>query len=263
MKKNRILNIILSVCIAAGVIFALDYVISEFFSGESGINSVSGGEVIRFEASEIDEISFSLIASELVFSEGESFGVEVEGDYITYTKSGKKLSVIEKTHSLSLLGTDSKVTVYIPDFVNFSKIDINMGSGEFIADKIKCNNLIFKSGAGEAKIGELLAASSARISSGAGSLTIESGEINNAKLKCGAGEISVKAGIFGKSKLDCGIGELNLTLAGEKDKYMFDVDSSIGEVTLDGEKIGDGKYGSGENTVEIDVGVGEININFE
>ena len=52
-------------------------------------------------------------------------------------------------------------------------------------------------------------------------------------------------------------------LIGEEDDYKIELDKGIGEATLDGKEMSDDSvYGAGENYVEIDGGVGKLNITF-
>ena len=79
----------------------------------------------------------------------------------------------------------------------------------------------------------------------------------------GVGELNLKSRIEGKSELDYGIGETELTLLGSREEYKIEIDKGIGEARLDGESMRDDSvYGSGENFIEIDGGIGEINIEF-
>ena len=59
------------------------------------------------------------------------------------------------------------------------------------------------------------------------------------------------------------MGELNLTLTGTREDYCITLDKGVGKATLDGVKMSDDVvYGDGENTIEIDGGVGELKIGF-
>ena len=54
-----------------------------------------------------------------------------------------------------------------------------------------------------------------------------------------------------------------MILLGSKDDYKIELDKGIGEATLEGESLKDDSvYGSGENKIDIDGGVGAINIDF-
>lgn len=80
----------------------------------------------------------------------------------------------------------------------------------------------------------------------------------------GVGELNLTSELSGKSSIDYGVGETNLVLIGTADDYRIELDKGIGEATLDGIKMGDDSvYGAGNNTIEIDGGVGELKIIFK
>ena len=50
----------------------------------------------------------------------------------------------------------------------------------------------------------------------------------------------------------------------KKENYTIDISKGIGTITLDGEKVEDNKkYENGDNFLEINGGIGNINIEFE
>ena len=94
-------------------------------------------------------------------------------------------------------------------------------------------------------------------------LTINGGTLCNLALDMGVGELTLKSRIEGKSDLNYGIGEANLTLLGGREDYQIELDKGIGEARLEGENMRDDSvYGAGRNLIEIDGGIGEINIRF-
>ena len=78
------------------------------------------------------------------------------------------------------------------------------------------------------------------------------------------GHTELVLSLSGKSEINMGIGELEITLLGEKEGYSIDVDKGLGAVTIDGKNMQDGDvYGSGDNRIEVDGGVGSINVKFK
>ena len=55
-----------------------------------------------------------------------------------------------------------------------------------------------------------------------------------------------------------------ISLIGSKDDYKVDIDKGIGNITVDGKTVTDfGSSGNGQNHIEINGGVGTINLNFK
>lgn len=77
------------------------------------------------------------------------------------------------------------------------------------------------------------------------------------------GEFTFDGKITGKSKIDSGVGEIKVNLIDKKEDYTIDISKGIGTITLDGEKVEDNKkYENGDNFLEINGGIGNINIKF-
>ena len=102
------------------------------------------------------------------------------------------------------------------------------------------------------------------MSSGAGKLVILNGEMNDLSVDMGVGELELTGKLTGSSTVDYGIGKAKLTLIGNIDDYRIELDKGVGGATLDGEAMSDeGVYGSGQNRISVDGGVGNLRIQFE
>ena len=98
---------------------------------------------------------------------------------------------------------------------------------------------------------------------GAGALNIKGGVIGGLELDLGVGKTDITAALNGKAAINCGVGETNINIIGQKGDYTIDVDLGIGAITLEGMRIkNDTVIGDGKNELEIDGGVGNINIEF-
>lgn len=61
--------------------------------------------------------------------------------------------------------------------------------------------------------------------------------------------------------MDSGVGAININLIDNLENYTIDVSKGLGFVTLDGKKLEmDRIYGTGENYLSVDGGIGEIKI---
>ena len=94
-------------------------------------------------------------------------------------------------------------------------------------------------------------------------MTINGGGLANLDFDMGVGKVVLTSALTGEGKIDYGVGELSLTLIGSAEDYRIELDKGIGEALLDGQKMADDTvYGQGKNTLEIDGGVGSMNIRF-
>ena len=61
-----------------------------------------------------------------------------------------------------------------------------------------------------------------------------------------------------------GVGRSDVTLIGSKDDYQFDIEKDLVSITVDGKAVTDfGSSGNGQNHIEMEGGVGAINLNFK
>ena len=80
----------------------------------------------------------------------------------------------------------------------------------------------------------------------------------------GIGELHYTGTLTGNSKVDYGVGETNLTLTGSEKDYQIILDKGVGDAIVNGMSMGDNStYGNGVNRIEVDGGVGDLNIMFQ
>lgn len=141
----------------------------------------------------------------------------------------------------------------------------NTSAGEIILTvpaNAELRSFELEAGAGSVEI-EYLNTQKAELNMGAGALNIKGGVIGGLELDLGVGKTDITAALNGKAAINCGVGETNINIIGQKGDYTIDVDSGIGAITLEGMRIkNDTVIGDGKNELEIDGGVGNINIEF-
>ena len=83
-------------------------------------------------------------------------------------------------------------------------------------------------------------------------------------MEMGVGELNLTSRLQGNCNLDMGVGKSNITLVGERDDYSINVEKGLGGVSVDGNKLTDfGSIGKGACALDINGGVGAINIRFK
>ena len=75
----------------------------------------------------------------------------------------------------------------------------------------------------------------------------------------GVGSCKLNLEILNNSEIDAGIGKIDLNLIG--DNYKFKVNKGIGKITINNNEMKDKTItGTGTSFIDIDGGIGEINI---
>lgn len=157
-----------------------------------------------------------------------------------------------------------RVTVYVPaDFVA-EKVKLETGAGNLSLEGLKTDELKISAGAGNIN-GTDLTAEKADIDGGVGNINLNNVKFSDTVLDCGVGNMDISGVLSGDTKLDNGVGDVELDLTGNVNDYNINVDSGIGSVRLNGEKIsGDNKYSSdAANEIKVDGGIGNVRINIK
>lgn len=255
----------------AFAVFLSVSIIGGIFTGLAGVSFLfsdkdrePAGEMQVYPTDgEISSLWVNLSAAELRIRTSDKFSVESNHKYISVSLNDGKLVITETKKVISPFHNNVTVILYVPESFVFDEAEIEAGAGEVKIDALSADVLTLTLGAGEAEIKNLTANSRADIDGGAGELEINGGCLHNLELDMGVGELSLKSRIEGKSSLNYGIGETTLTLLGSREDYQIELDKGIGEARLEGEIMRDDSvYGAGENRIEIDGGIGELNIKF-
>ena len=252
--------IFLSVTIIGGIITALAGV-SYIFSG--GSKEVAG-EMQEYPVDEdISSLSLSLSGAELKIKTADKFSVESNHNYISVESENGQLCIKETKKLFSFYPGGVMVILNIPEGFVFDEAAVETGAGKVEIESLSADVLSLSLGAGKADIKNLTANSRSDIDGGAGEVKIDGGQLCDLRLDMGVGALSLKSRIEGQSQLNYGIGETRLTLLGSHEDYQIEVDKGIGEARLAGESMrDDAVYGTGENQIEIDGGIGAIHIDF-
>ncbi|MGN0161054.1 MAG: DUF4097 family beta strand repeat-containing protein [Lachnospiraceae bacterium] len=261
-KTVKYLAIALAIFLSVSIISGICGGIASFsfvFGHRNG-----GGELTTYPVDgDVKELLIDISAADLSIKTGEGFRVESNNKYLTVTESDGKLMISEERKWFASGSEGIHLYIYIPANLKFDYAQVNAGAGSVKIEALSADVLELDLGAGEVQIDKLTAEKSARINGGAGELTIKDGLLHNMELDMGVGELNLTGRILGKSDLNYGIGEANMTLLGTKEEYRIELDKGIGEAKLEGKSMQDDSvYGSGDNRIDIDGGIGEIHITF-
>lgn len=200
----------------------------------------------------------------LSIKEGEEFKVETNSNHIKVKETSNQLYIKEENHKLIKTRVNAEVTVYVPNGYIFDDVSIDNGAGKVNFETLSTKNFLLDVGAGKVNIDYLTVSNEAKINSGAGKTVIHNTTIHNLDLDVGVGAVTLNAKLVGKNEIDAGVGSLEINLLGSLDDYKIKVDKGIGTCKIDGNSVADNTfYGTGDNIIVIDGGVGSIHVNFE
>lgn len=161
-----------------------------------------------------------------------------------------------------------QITITIPEGFIAESFTLMVRAGEVKADTILANKGDFSVEAGYLEIDKLQVPEASKYQVGAGKMRIKQILANDINVNCGVGEVHIDGWITGKSKIQTNVGNVILNLAGKWEDYSYDIDNSIGNVTIGKERIsGLGKQRTinnklAENRLIIKCDVGNISIDF-
>ena len=253
-KGIKIAAIVLAIFIICIIINAILALVGSFAYAE--------GDVTFLESyNNISNIEIDLGTTNLEIKKGVEFKVEASNvtDKFKVKKRNNTLYIEEDSFWLFGNNNAGKVIVYVPEYLE--ELNIDTGAGTTTINNISARKMNLDHGAGIIEINASTFDNS-EIDGGTGEINISSSIFTNLELDTGVGEVNFNGQILGKSNISAGIGEINLTLTGGEELYELRIDKGIGDVFLNGEDYGRSSYGNGANLIDIDGGIGEININF-
>ncbi len=254
--------IFLAVSIIGGILGAVG-VLGIFFGDDAVTKDLSTYPV----SGEIRNLEIEINAANLHIKEGSAFSVESNLKNLKVTDKNGYL-MVKDTSRNALFGSETYenavLTICVPKGTVFDHVDLFTGAGKVTMDALSAKTLDFVLGTGEVTISSLTATDSADIEGGAGRITVSQGSLKNLDLEMGVGQLNLTSLFTGDCRFDMGVGESNLTVLGKKEDYKLDLNKGIGSISVDGAAVSDySSSGSGANKLEINGGVGAINIAFQ
>ncbi len=226
-------------------------------------NVVLGDSQTYEITSDIHSLDIQINAADFKIEHGDEFLIESNLKYLSVSEKGGVLTIADEAKSSSNY-SNAILTLCVPNGIVFDDVDITTGAAKLTVDALSASSLELKLGAGDVQFKSLNASSNADIKGGAGQITIASGTLNDLTLEMGVGELNLNVALRGNSDLKFGVGESNLTLIGSKDDYKVKIEKGLGSISVGGKTVSDfGSSGNGENQINIEGGVGAVNIAFQ
>lgn len=155
------------------------------------------------------------------------------------------------------------ITITIPNNMIFESAYIEAGLGNWTISDLKAQNCNLSLGAGNISL-DKLSGEKLTVDGGLGDIVMNDINITSADFNLGAGEVDVAGIIAGNIDVDCGLGSINFDLTGATaDDYDFDIDQGLGDVSINGNHVGDYSTNKGTYRFNVDGGAGDVSINIE
>ncbi len=280
--------IALAVILAVGIISAIVNLIFGIVSFSSGrvvvgnhVNTRSHTSKEKWDTIDFDQ-TFSDVKSlrinnstgELKIETGDTFRVEakdvLEG-FEAEVKSNGELCVTDNESDIRFFGfhmnginnPNSKITIYVPENFYAEEVSIESGAGTVSIDQLNTDYLYISAGAGNINADKVTAAK-VKMEGGVGSVNFNDINFTDADFNCGVGGLNVSGVILGDNKFDCGVGSVDLNLSGNIADYDLDIDSGVGNIRVNGDKVRENELRnrSAANSIEVEGGVGNVNIDI-
>jgi hypothetical protein len=160
-----------------------------------------------------------------------------------------------------------RITITIPEDFVAENISINIGAGSVQAEEIQAENGNFEVDAGRLEINHLIVNEKSGYNVGAGEMILKNIEVNDITVDCGVGDVVIDGMITGDNKIECGVGEVELNVIGEEEDYSYEVNSGIGNVTINNNSFNNMsnhiiKNDEADNYFYLDCGIGNIIVEF-
>lgn len=208
----------------------------------------------------VSAIEVDVISSSVMISQGDTFQVVADVVTDSFSSSIKNGTLKVQEKKVWFGSFNGTIHITVPNTV-LSQLKVNAGAGEITIDSVKSRDLDVDQGAGILTIYNSLF-DHASIDGGAGALNISSSVITDLDLDTGVGKVEIDALLYGKNEIECGVGEVLLHL-GTPEDYQITVEKGLGTIIIDGMNQKDGAvFGSGNNLLSIEGGVGNINVDF-
>lgn len=220
-----------------------------------------------FDTTEVKNLNIELDIAKLNIVKSDKLGITAYNlfeDFECDIKNGtlKILEDINMNRKIFNTEKTPNIILYVPEDFKFENVTIKSGVGNIDIEKLDANKLDVKFGTGNFDA-ENITVNETNFEGGVGELNITNSNLGRLEFKAGVGNSNIECKLNEDSKIECGVGNVTLTLIDEKEEYYFDIETGLGNISLDGEKVKNGTYGDKEaKDINIKGGIGNIKIKF-
>lgn len=267
------LAVFLAVCIISFAIETVGNIVC-FLDDEKTYKEENSEMNFSKEFTDVEKLDIRNAAGKLIIkSGGDRFiveGINVSDSFRAEEDNGtfyiEEENFLKKIFNINTYRSDAKstITVYVPAYFTAREIKIDSGTGNVILKDLSAENLIIDGGAASIDGDNIIITQSVMLESGVGNITLNNVQLSNVNYDSGVGNLKIEGVISGDSVFDCGVGKVKLNINGSRKDYKLQIDSSIGNVRVNGEKMQSDyqDMGPAPNTISIDSGVGNVDLEF-
>lgn len=231
-----------------------------------------------FSSQEIENLEINIKYGAVYVTDSQTDQIEISVDAPernTYQcgLKGRTLKLIDNTprYRWNAFRNNNKIeiTIAIPQGTVFDEVDLATNAGGIeISHDLEAREIHFDLDAGELVAGKVTAADEFSADVDAGNLEISDFAAKSLEVDCGVGRAKLCGSVLEEVEADCGVGQIVLQLTGREEDYDYDVNCSLGTVSINGttytglstEKEIDHHTG---RTISLDCGVGDIEVTVE
>lgn len=288
-KSTRIGLMIAGICIGLGIIFAVTGILTGAKSGVSlGLDGlhILDDERYTYESERVKgikdiKLSVDNAALEFLTSEDDTFRVSIdlwsshnkpevriEGALISVTQSPDfswNFLQFDFVNWIKYIGTENKVTVYVPKDASLDQIDVRTSNGRIEIDTdLSVNTLKADTSNGAILLSEVECTDYADIHTSNGKIQCNGTFSGKTELKTSNGKIELAGTYLGGIRCKTSNGAVDADFDGLKRDYNLEAHTSNGNVRIDGNKMGDdySEDNRAQNDLDIKTSNGSITITF-
>lgn len=229
-------------------------------------------EQTAYTASDITDIDIELGGCNLIIEESTDDCIWIENrSNVKTVKYGVKNGTFKlyngKTYGFnSISNIHGSVYLYLPEGMDLSSIDIEMGAGNLESIALTAHSIELEVGAGNFEI-EGLSGNEVNISVGAGGVVVENADVKELDMETAAGSIELTGTVSGDADIECAAGSISLFLYDDETDFDYEIECAVGSININGDEYSglatersiSNKAGKEMN---IDTAAGSVEVNF-
>lgn len=222
-------------------------------------------KIISNEIDKIVSLKIDLNYTNLCIKKGNNFEVKTNNTKITFKNNNGNIILKESDkYLLNDEGLESNLVIYIPNNISIlDKVFIDSDAGKINIEWLNTKELYFELGAGKVYMENAVVTNNTLIRGGAGKTELVNCNLNNLKANLDVGEFSFNGLLIGNNEINSGVGIVNIYLTSRINDYTINANKGLGSITLNNKELESNKvYGTGDNYLKVNGGIGKININY-